>query len=136
MANTARPFPNIKPSGRSYTPGEFPQTQFQALNGATTVVRFSNRRVNSTLQLSFDNISDADAADILDHYTSVNDDWDYATFTSNNGSAGADDDLVDYIQESGGSGLRWRYSGPPSVSSVRPGRSTVQCSFTGFLDGN
>lgn len=136
MANTERAFPNIKPTARAYSPGEFPQTKFQAQNGAVTVVRFGNRRVNSSLELSFDNISDAQAADILDHYVSVNDDWDYATFSSSNGSAGANDDLVAYIQESGGSGLRWRYSGPPTVASVRPGRSTVQCSFTGFLDGN
>ena len=30
-------FPNIKPSSRSYTPGTYPQTEFEAQNGAKTI---------------------------------------------------------------------------------------------------
>ena len=136
MADVARPFPAIEPSSRAYNPGEYPQTQFQAQNGAVSVIRFSNRRVNSSLELGFNNITDDQAALILGHYENVNSDWDYATFTDSTGAIGASDNLAAYLRETGGSGLRWRYAGPPSVSSVRPGRSSVSCSFIGILDGN
>ena len=136
MPNQPRAFPNIKPSSRSYSPGTYAQTEFKGLNGATSVIRFSSRRANSSLELGFQNITDDQAADILQHYFNVNSDWDYATFTANNGAAGASDDLAQYLREVSGSGLRWRYAEPPKVQSVRPGRSTVTCSFIGILDGN
>lgn len=127
-------FPNIKPSERGYSPGTYPQTRFEAQNGAVTVVRFGSRRVDSELSLSFNNISDGDATAILANYESVNQAWDYVTFTGANGSV-ASGSLASYIQETGGSGLRWRYAGPPSVTSVVPGIVSVQCKFVGVLDG-
>jgi hypothetical protein len=130
----ARAFPPIKPTGRSYSPGAYPQTTFKALNGATTVVRFGNRRSDSELRLTFQNLSDANAAVLLALYeqTMVSDDW--ITFTAADGAAGASPELANYLREVGGSGLRWRFSDPPSVDSVVPGRSSVQCSFVGRLD--
>lgn len=128
-------FPSIRPSGRSYSPGTYPQTEFRAQNGAVTVVRFGSRRVDSELSLEFQNISDADAALILANYEAVNSSWDYVVFAASNGMAGASDNLANYIGEVGGSGLRWRYAEPPSVTSILPGRSTVQCKFVGIMDG-
>jgi hypothetical protein len=127
-------FPSLKPSSRSYNPGTYPQTEFRAQNGAVTVVRFGSRRVNAELSLSFENITDSNAALILKNYEAVNSAWDWVTFTSNDGAAGAGSALADYLREVGGSGLRWRYADPPSVSSVVPGRSTVQCKFIAVLD--
>ena len=127
-------FPNVKPTGRSYSPGEYPQTNFEAQNGAVTVVRFGSRRVNSSLELRFDNITDREASSILANYQAVNGPWNYVTFTSANGSLAAGS-LAAYIQETGGSGLRWRYEGPPTVSSKMPGIVSVSCKFVGVLDG-
>ena len=39
-------------------------------------------------------------------------------------------------KDSNGVKLRYRFDGPPSVSSVRPGRSNVQCKFVACLDGD
>jgi hypothetical protein len=130
----ARAFPPIQPTGRSYSPGSFPQTEFKALNGATTVVRFGNRRSDSELKLTFNNITDSNAALLLALYeqTTVTDDW--ITFTAADGAVGASPELANYLREVGGSGLRWRFAEPPSVDSVVPGRSSVQCSFVGRLD--
>ena len=127
-------FPNVRPTSRSYTPGEYPQTNFEAQNGAVTVVRFGSRRVDSELSLGFNNITDAQAASILANYEAVNGPWNHVTFTTANGSVGAGS-LASYIQETGGSGLRWRYAGPPSVSSIKPGIASVSCKFVGVLDG-
>ena len=133
---SAIPFPDIKPSSRSYSPGAYPQTDFQAQNGARTVVRFGNRRVDSNLLLSFANITDAQAALILGNYEAVNRDWNNVTFSATTGSAGASSELAAYLAETGGSGLLWRYAEPPQVSSVYPGVSSVTCKFVGILDGN
>jgi len=127
-------FPSIKPSSRSYSPGEYPQTDFEAQNGAKTIMRYGKNRVNATLTLGFANIADADAALILANYENVNSDWDYVTFSSANGTVGVDStSLSNYFKESG-SGLKWRYSGPPSVTSTFKGMSNVSCSFVACLD--
>jgi hypothetical protein len=148
-------FPNVKPSSRSFSPGEFPQTVFEAQNGAKSFIRYGNKRVNATLSLGFSNISDEKAAEIITNYVSVAGDPDkYIYFGRANGTAGLDvtlgtsNQLEDYIKgyddsqywlnpEDGSSGgLRWRYSGPPKVTSVQPGISNVSCSFVGCLDGD
>ena len=127
-------FPALIPSGRRYSPGQYPQVQFVALDGATTTLRYGNRRFDAELELTFQNITDAEAATVLKLYedTMVLDDW--VTFTTSNVAAGASAELANYIREVGGSNLRWRFAEPPGVDSVLPGMSTLQCRFIGRLD--
>lgn len=132
---TAVPFPSVKPASRSYSPGRYPQTEFRAQNGALTVLRYGNKRFDATLTLDFRNITDDDAALILANYEAVNRDWNYVTFNRSTGASGASSSLAEYIREAGGSGLRWRYSEPPSVENSFGGRSNVSCQFVGVLDG-
>ena len=153
MANP-KTFPTLVPSARSYSPGTYPSTTFESLDGTKTHIRFGNKRVNATLSLSFSNITDAEAASILDNYEEVNSTWDYVAFTlqSLEGAlAGVDRigpqpnryssgyELTKYMREENNktvrpSGLKWRYSGPPTVQSVYPGISNVSCSFVACLD--
>ena len=84
MAGNAIPFPAIKPTAREYSPGEFPQNIFQAQNGASVAIKFGNRRVNSRLRLTFQNISDLEASRILRCYELVNGPWDYIQFDGTN----------------------------------------------------
>jgi hypothetical protein len=131
---TAQPFPTIKPTSRNYSPGTYPSTNFESLNGTKTHLRYGNKRVNATLKLGFSNISDADAALILANYESVNSDWDYVTFDRGYATSGVTNtSLLAYLKESGSS-LKWRYSGPPSVTSTFKGKSNVSCSFVACLD--
>jgi hypothetical protein len=131
---SAQSFPGIKPSSRSYSPGTYPSTDFESLDGTKTHLRFGNKRVNATLQLGFSNISDSDAALILANYENVNSDWDYVTFNSSNGTVGIGNyTLANYVQENT-SGLKWRYAGPPTVTSVFKNRNNVSCSFVACLD--
>ena len=97
------------------------------------------------MSLGFSNISDAEAALILENYEDVNSTWDYVTFTSSNGVSGVSNSkevdgqtnptssLQSLVKE-GGSSLKWRYSGPPSVTSTFKGLSNVSCSFVACLD--
>ena len=129
-------FPTIAPSSRRYAPGSFPQSEFESLNGSKTRIRYGNKRVNATLSLGFSNITDDDAGLILTNYESVNSDWDYVTFSSTNGLQGltsTSSTLFSHMAESA-SGLKWRYSAPPQVTSTFKGRNNVSCSFVACLD--
>ena len=131
---TAKPFPTIKPSSRRYNPGEYPSTTFESLDGTKTHLRYGNKRVNATLQLGFSGITDAQAALILENYENVNSEWNYVTFDRGYGTAGVTNtDLLGYLKETA-SGLKWRYSAPPSVTSSFKGLSNVSCSFVACLD--
>lgn len=127
-------FPAVAPTGRSYNPGKYPQREFVALNGAVTRMIYGNKRSNAELSLEFNNITDSNAALILQNYETVTRTNDWVSFTAANGALGAGSSLVNYLQESGASGLRWRYADPPEVTSVIPGRSSVRCRFVGELD--
>ena len=139
MSNVV-PFPNIKPSSRSYTPGTYPQTEFVAQNGAKTVLRYGNKKVDAKLTLGFTNITDSEANQILDAYEVVNSDYDYIQFSTTNSLAGISNQALrrEFAgkDSSNNTLLRYRFDGPPTVTSVRPGRSNVQCKFVACLDGD
>ena len=129
---------DITPTSRNYSPGEFPQSVFEAQHGAKTVLRYGNKRVNASLSLSFKNIDDDQAAQILANYENINSDWDYLDFNGTDvlkGITPTTSTLKTYVRESS-SGLRWRYAKAPQVSSgTYPGVSNVSCSFVACLDG-
>ena len=64
MAN----FPPVKPTSRSFKPGVYPQKAYRSLNGAVVKRTYGNKPYGATLDLSFDNIPDASAVAIVDHY--------------------------------------------------------------------
>ena len=148
-------FPNIKPTSGIYSPGNYPQVEFEAQNGVKTVIRYGKNRTGATLSLGFNNIEDQKAAEILDHYEEVNSVWNYVTFGNDDALSGVgfvqgtqrSQFLSNYMKEGGNktkrakdgsstesSGLKWRYDGPPMVTSVYPGRSNVECKFVACLD--
>jgi len=136
----AASFPSgLKPTSRSYRPGKFPQVAFEALNGATTMIRYGQKPYNAQLTLTFANISDTDADRILDHYEERMATFSDVTFDMATGLAGMDLNLAFRLGQtflgSTGFELKWRYAEPPQVESVYRGISTVTCTFTGYLDG-
>ena len=144
MANK-RNFPPIKPSSRTFSPGRYPQTEFVAQNGAKTVLRYGNKQVDAKLTLGFTNLTDEDVNLILNTYEEVNSDYDYLEFHGGDVLAGitlfstTDSILFDKVRASDGDGkllLRYRFDGPPTVTSVKPNRSNVQCKFVACLDGD
>lgn len=128
------PFPPIKPSSRSYKPGSFPQSVFESQNGTKTIVRFGNKAVNATLSLSFTHIDNAEVNMIIEHYEKVNSTWDYIVFTNGNAIAGVENPDLSRRMRELDSGLRYRYSEPPTVQSSIKGRSSVTCKFEAVLD--
>ena len=146
MANK-RNFPTIKPSSRTFTAGRYPQTEFVAQNGAKTVLRYGDKQVDAKLTLGFTNLTDSEVNQILDKYAEVNSTYDHLEFHGGDALAGItfpvpdtdDSVLFDKVRVSDGTGkllLRYRFDGPPTVTSVRPNRSNVQCKFVACLDGD
>lgn len=68
MAN----FPSITPSTRLYTQGNFPSAIQSSSTGVTTGFRRGNRRINQTLQLSFNNLTESQVTQIRNHYDGQN----------------------------------------------------------------
>lgn len=135
MAQTKRAFPtDIIPTSRTFTPGRFPETAFESRNGSVSFVQYGQNFVNAELTMSFANINDGKALQILQHYKSVLGD-DYVVFAANAGFQGMNAELVDGGLETGEDLLRWRYSAAPQLTSVFPGISTVQVKFVGVLYG-
>lgn len=54
-------FPTIKPTARSYNPGDYPIKSYQALSGTKWKRAFGNKRIGMSLALEFSNIDDSDA---------------------------------------------------------------------------
>jgi hypothetical protein len=140
MTVSAVDFPAVKPTSRKFSAGEYPSTTFESLDGTKTHLRYGNKRVNATLNLGFSNISDADAGLIIANYEDVMSEYDFVRFKDENAAIGIDSSfLKQEIRDNAGTGqtklgLRWRYSRPPSVTSVQPGISNVSCSFVACLD--
>jgi hypothetical protein len=122
------PFPTLAPTSRNYDPGDWPSKAFSSLSGAEIRIRYGNRRVNAKLNLSYDNISDGQAEQFLTHYYETN--GTFFTFslppaasTGWRGTATA--------FSPGSPGAAFRYASAPQITSVRPGRSSVQVELIG-----
>ena len=130
------------PSSRTYSPGDYPQVEFEAQNGVKTVIRYGKNRTGSLLTLTYNNISDDLAGHIIANYVAVMSVYDYVDFEDSKAMDGIEDTaagsgfaLRKYMKESPEfSAQKWRYDGPPEVTSVVPGRSNVQCKFVACLD--
>ena len=142
---TGHTFPNITPTRRVYTPGTFPQKEFQGLNGAVTTLQYGAKTVDSKLEMTFQNITDAQAEAILDNYEAVNGGrdskgrQDYVKLPEDNEGAlkGVQDTTLrqQMAERQSGPKLRYRYASPPVITSTFFGRSTVQVSLRGYLEG-
>lgn len=127
-------FPStLRPTARSYSPGDYPIKTYNANNGVEVRILYGNKPASMTLELSYDNITDAQADQFLTHYYQMQ--GTYQTFTipstSNTftGWAGGLSSL-----NLGSSGATWRYSDAPQQRSVRPGISTVTVKLIGVLN--
>ena len=146
MPATPHKFPNLVPSSRVYTPGTYPQKEFQGLNGAVTTLQYGVQAIDSKLEMQFQNITDDEAYAIIDNYQKVTQgrddrtgEHDYVQIEAQ--VTGISSTLLRYeiAQDSRLSPeqplLRYRYQEPPKIISTFPGRSTVSVVLRGYLDG-
>lgn len=122
-------FPSLIPTSRSFDPGDYPKQEYRTLSGAVWKRVFGSVRVGMTLNLEFANITDNNAALIINHYRAQ-----VGTIVGFNIPesfiyGGMSSSLVSAVDIS--SSVEWVYAGPPSVTSVVPGISTVSVSLVG-----
>jgi hypothetical protein len=126
-------FPEIAPSSRTFIPGRFPSTDFESLDGTKTHIRYGNKRVNATMTLGFSNLSESEVWDIIENYEKVNSEWNKVQFYHGGLQGYSTNDIRREITGAY-TGLTWRYSAPPTVTSTFDGLSNVSCSFVACLD--
>lgn len=128
-------FPTIKPSSRSFDAGDWPVKTFRTQAGTESRILYGNQRTGQTLELSYQNVTDATAELFLDHYNEVL--GTYYSFTlgdivagqgARSGWAGNYDALG-----AGASGALWRYEAAPQVEAVKPGFSNVSIKLVAVL---
>lgn len=124
-------FPGIKPAERSFRLGQYPVKSYRALSGATVKRAFGNRAYGYELQLSFNNITDAVTAQLIDHYEATSGGFERFTLPAEL-FAGMSNTLASKIQSP--TQIKWEYINPPEVTSVINGRSTVTVNLAGELD--
>lgn len=132
-------FPNIRPTTRSFTMGDYPSKTYRSLSGVTFRRSFGNKQTGYTLDLQFKNIGDQNelkqysgtTREILQHYIDMDGTLDsfsvpYRVFV------GMDDKVEALIKNP--SNIKWRYAESPNVQSVQPGVSTVTVKLVGELE--
>jgi len=133
-------FPSIVPTSRSFQPGDWPIKRFTSQNGSEVRILRGNSRVNSQLELGYDNISDTEANKFLTHYREVQGTFKTWYFPP---AAPSDKTFVAAFKGWGGSstaeletspwGMAWRYAEPPQVTQVKRGISNVRLRLIGVL---
>lgn len=123
-------FPALKPTQRSFQLGQYPIKTYRALSGASIRRSFGNKPAGYTLDLEFANVPEATVNSICDHY--------------NGQGGGTLGFVIPAVVFSGytstlqgkvrtADGIEWLYAGPPSISSVIKGISTVTVQLVGEI---
>jgi hypothetical protein len=112
-------FPALIPSSRTFSPGDFSQTAFRALDGFEGRVRHSNAMSSSTLRLAYVGLTEQDMLSILLHYQDSQ--GVFLSFAlppdTLSGLTAGDFTL---------SGFSWRYASPPAVQDLPCNRYTIE----------
>ena len=112
-------FPALKPSSRTFTPGERPHSVIGTLNGNNIRVRQSNVLVNQRLRLTFIALTEAQMLSIRTHYTGQQ--GRFLSFPIPN-------DLLSGVATPASftpTGYSWVYAATPRVEDVGCNRYTV-----------
>jgi hypothetical protein len=111
-------FPSLSPSAAPITPGAWPVSALNSLNGAESRIRQGSAQIGRRLQLAFTNITEANFLAILAHYQGQRSGFDPFGFSTNTLAA----DLTP-------SGHAWLYTSRPQVVDEHLDVFTVVCEF-------
>lgn len=108
-------------------PGDYPVKTFKAQSGKESRILYGSQRSGGELQLTFENITNADANSFITHYDETQ--GTYATFTlPANIYVGSSQAYFN-----AGTGTAWRYAEQPTVTSVYTDRSSVTVRLVAVL---
>jgi hypothetical protein len=110
-------FPNISPTSRVFRPGTPATKEFQAQNGAVTLVSYGKLMVNDELDFGFKAIQWSEARQIQANYRAVMADDDYVEFTKGH-QCFRDVEDQDALWLIGPTHNRWRYAAAPVFTAL------------------
>ena len=124
-------FPALVPTSRSFDPGNYPVKSFATVNGIEHRLLYGSTRTQMTLQLTYDNIPDVDAATFMAHFDAMAGTFlgFYILSEDTEVKGGYKGSAVFKMNANGGS---WRYESAPKMTSIRPGFSSVSVTLRGF----
>lgn len=140
MSTEGPTFPNLVPTARSMSPGDFASKVFRSQSGIEARVQYGNRAFNKTLDLEYSNISETDAAAIHDHYLACKGTLYYFGLSHNpkSGNPGFALQVEPLSTNNRFSaapfGLTFHYAEPPQFTSVKEGRMSVTVKLIGVLE--
>jgi hypothetical protein len=111
-------FPSLAPSAAPITPGAWPVSAINSLNGAESRIRQGSAQIGRRLQLTFSNVTEANFLAILAHYQGQRSGFDPFGFDTTTLAA----DLTP-------SGHAWLYASRPQVIDEHLDVFTVVCEF-------
>lgn len=119
-------YPQLTPSARSFDAGDFANKKYSAQDGAEFRILYGDKRVGMKLQLTYSNITDAQADAFINHYHEVKGTYEQFDVgpASRNGYEGSFETFGAVWW-----GSQWRYESAPQLQSVYPGVSTVTVSL-------
>lgn len=127
-------FPSIEPTSRSFTAPRWPTSGLTTQSGVTTRRLWGSRPSQAQLQLQFSNVSDDNAALIVQAYHDAKGATTDLTLPAIifNGASG---NLTGWLNTaSTGAGMKWFFAEePPTVESVAPNRSSVRVNLVAEL---
>lgn len=107
-------FPSLTPNARSLSWGDYPQETYEGASGGNVRFRYGSLRVQQTLSLTYNSITEAQVHLLLDHYDSQQGSLIAFDLPSAVWSGYSSDPI--------GASYEWRYSGPFSIEPTAPGR--------------
>lgn len=124
-------FPSLRPTERQYTAGGYPVRRPDFFSISENPRLMGNKSFDAKLSLSFENIDDADAALIVQKYNETYGGFFPLLLPVEIVSGIEDSNLATRIRT--GQHLVWRFSGPPDVTSVMIGVSSVKVELVASL---
>jgi hypothetical protein len=120
--------------------GDFPSKTFTSQSGIQSTVQYGSRRTNQTIDLAYNNTTEAIAAAIYDHYLACRG----TIYTFGLTEAAKSGNPTFHLGDSSASasnrysaapfGMKYKYAEPPQFDSIKPGRMSVTVKLTGVLD--
>ena len=119
------------PSSRSISYGDFPVKTFMSQSGIEYRIKYGTKRAGMVLSLSYKNITDSEAETFLDHYHGQSGTFERFNLSDATRDAGweGSNDALGAGAWSGG----WRYQGPPTITQVSKGISTISFKLVSVL---
>lgn len=122
-------FPALKPSSRSFRPGNVPVTVFRSLSGKETRIVTGSKPSAHAVGIAYQNVTEAAASSILEHWYAMKGTALAFTLPPEIWAG-----WTEYL--AGASAAQyWRYSQSPEIKAVSPSIMGISVQLVSVLDG-